>query len=121
MLSITLSVLFSRANLIQTVSRPDNTPSDVDPLTFLSLSAKFVSNLKLLQTCTSAALFISQQFCLRPRSIRILDCQLFILEVCLVFIILVSCIVKAPQRLFCDCYRPIWPRSYLAYSLGFFI
>lgn len=46
---MTSSILSSRANLIQTISCPSNTLSNIDSLTLISLSAKFVINLKSLK------------------------------------------------------------------------
>lgn len=55
-----LSVLSSRANLIQIMPYPSDTLSNVDSSTVVDLFTKSVINLRLLQTYTLVALSISQ-------------------------------------------------------------
>ena len=89
----------SKANLIRTVPRPGDTPSDVDPPTLVGFSAKSVISLKSLETCTSAALSISHQSCQGPLSARAFDCQLSLSGVGSVWAKL-SCVVEPPRRFF---------------------
>lgn len=119
-LSMTLSVLSSKASLIWTIPCLGNTPSDIDFLTFIGLFVKFIINLKSFQTYTLAALSISQQFCFWPCNVKILGYQLFILGICSIFMILTSCVIEALQRFFCDPRERIWLKVYLAYNLRFF-
>ncbi len=89
----------SKASLIGTVPRPEDTLSDVDLPTLVGFSGKSVISLQSLQMCMSATLSISQQSCLGPFNARTFGCQLSLSGVGFI-LATVSCVVKPPRRFF---------------------
>ena len=88
------SIPSSKVSLIRTVPRPGDTLFDVEPPTLVGLFAKSVISLKSLQTCTLAALSISQQSYLGLLSARTFGCQLSLSGVGSV-LTTVSCVVES--------------------------
>ncbi len=106
------SVPSFNTNLILTFPLLGEMPSEVDLPTFVEFSVKSIISFLSLQTCTSAILSTSQQLCLGPVTVKMLDCQLSISDVGSVFVSFLA------LRFLCEPYIYIRLRAYFYLSFG---